>query len=130
MGFRPTCLTAYPISGLIVLALTILPATGCSDGQSGKNPSGSAGSGPSVQAAGPNGEPPVRREVILSIPGMNCPMCPITVRKALEKLTGVGLVEADLKTKEAMVSFDPRLVSIEQLIAATSAAGFPSRVKQ
>jgi len=42
--------------------------------------------------------------VTLSVPTMYCPVCPITVKKALEKVPGVKQVEVDFKTKTAVVS--------------------------
>ena len=44
--------------------------------------------------------------VVLSVPDMNCSACPITVRKALEKVAGVGRVRATLEPPEAMVTFE------------------------
>jgi mercuric ion binding protein len=34
------------------------------------------------------------KTVTLSVPGMNCELCPITVKKAISKVPGVSRVEA------------------------------------
>jgi len=70
-----------------------------------------------------------QKTVVLSVPDMNCPVCPITVRKALEKVAGVQNVKATLEPPEAMVTFDDAKTSIEKLTEATKRAGYPSSVK-
>ena len=66
----------------------------------------------------------------LDVTNMNCAACPITVRKALEKVPGVGSAKVDLKTHRAVVAFDPAKTTPEVLTKATTDAGFPSTVKQ
>ena len=70
-----------------------------------------------------------QKTVVLSVPDMNCSVCPITVRKALEKVAGVQNVRASLEPPEAMVTFDDAKTSIEKLTEATKRAGYPSSVK-
>ena len=67
--------------------------------------------------------------VELSLPSMNCAVCPITVKKALEKVDGVDFVEVTYKTKLATVKFENTVTSIDALISATTNAGFPSTLK-
>ncbi|MGH6886148.1 MAG: mercury resistance system periplasmic binding protein MerP [Geminicoccales bacterium] len=69
------------------------------------------------------------KTVVLSVPGMNCAACPITVRKALEKVAGVQNVKATLEPPEAIVTFDDAKTSVDQLTEATKDAGYPSSVK-
>jgi mercuric ion binding protein len=66
----------------------------------------------------------------LVVSNMDCAACPITVRKALEKVPGVEAAKVDFKAKLAVVSFDPNKTSTEALTKATANAGFPSSVKQ
>ena len=66
----------------------------------------------------------------LDVSNMTCAACPITVRKALEKVPGVNSAKIDLKTHRAVVAFDPAKTSPELLTKATTDAGFPSSVKQ
>lgn len=66
--------------------------------------------------------------VTLSVPGMNCAACPITVRKALAKVPGVGRIDVDLERREAKVTFDDAKTSADALTRATRDAGYPSNV--
>ncbi|SOZ17485.1 Mercuric transport protein periplasmic component (fragment) [Cupriavidus taiwanensis] len=70
------------------------------------------------------------RTVMLDVTKMDCAACPITVRLALEKVPGVQSVKVDLKTKHAVLGFDPAKTSTEALTAATAKAGYPSTVRQ
>ena len=69
------------------------------------------------------------RTVTLDVTHMDCAVCPITVRKALEKVPGVETAKVDFKTKRAVVAFDPARTSSDALTRATADAGFPSSVK-
>jgi periplasmic mercuric ion binding protein len=66
----------------------------------------------------------------LAVSNMDCATCPITVRKALEKVPGVEAAKVDFKTKLAVVAFDPAKTKPEALMKATADAGFPSTLKQ
>lgn len=67
--------------------------------------------------------------VTLSIPGMTCPVCPITIKNALEGITGVNKVSIDFETKVATVVFNPNTVQVSDLTRATNNAGYPSSVE-
>jgi periplasmic mercuric ion binding protein len=67
--------------------------------------------------------------VTLDVKNMTCAVCPITVRKALEKVAGVARVKVDLDTKTATVTFDPDKADATALINATVKAGYPASVK-
>lgn len=66
----------------------------------------------------------------LAVSNMDCATCPITVRKALERVAGVESAKVDFKTKLAVVAFDPSKTKPEALVKATTDAGYPSTVKQ
>ena len=66
----------------------------------------------------------------LDVSGMTCSLCPLTVRKALERVPGVLDAKADLATKSAQAKYDPDKVSPEALAKAVSDAGFPAKVKE
>lgn len=68
------------------------------------------------------------RIVTLSLPTMDCPVCPITVKKALGKVEGVSRAEVDFRKRQAMVQFDDAKTSAEALTRATRDAGYPSTV--
>ena len=69
------------------------------------------------------------KTVTLSVPSMTCSACPITVKKALQRVDGVERVAVTYEPKEAVVSFDDAKASTDQLRAATANAGYPSTVK-
>ena len=62
----------------------------------------------------------------LAVPGMNCAVCPITVKKALLKVEGVKAVQVDLDSRKATVNFDNAKTNVAALIHATTEAGYPS----
>ncbi len=66
------------------------------------------------------------KTVALAVPGMTCPTCPITVKKALNKVPGVSQIDIDLSKKQAIVTFDDSKTSTQALVAATTNAGYPS----
>jgi mercuric ion binding protein len=68
------------------------------------------------------------RTVTLSVPGMNCAACPITVKKALGNVPGVSRTEVNLDRREATVTFDDSRTNLEALTRATQDAGYPSTV--
>lgn len=69
-----------------------------------------------------------QKTVTLSVPGMSCATCPITVKKALTKLGGVVDVKSNLDRRETSVVYDNTQVSLDALTRATKDAGFPSTV--
>ena len=69
------------------------------------------------------------RTVTLSVPGMNCDLCPLTIKKAISKVAGVANVEASYEKKQAVVTFDDSKTSVEALMKATANAGYPSTLK-
>ncbi|MFJ4290667.1 mercury resistance system periplasmic binding protein MerP [Cupriavidus sp. NPDC089707] len=68
--------------------------------------------------------------VTLSVPGMTCETCPITVKHALSKVDGVSKINVSFERREAAVSFDDAKASVQQLTKATENAGYPSSVKR
>ena len=70
------------------------------------------------------------RTVTLAVDNMDCAVCPITVRKSLEKVPGVESAKVDFKSKLAVVAFDASKTTPEALTKAMADAGFPSSVKQ
>lgn len=68
--------------------------------------------------------------VTLEVPTMDCPVCPITVTKSLEKVNGVTDVAVTFEEKLAQVTFDDEVTNINALIDATTNAGYPSHIKE
>ena len=69
-----------------------------------------------------------QQSVTLSVPGMTCATCPITVKKALTQIDGVIGVKSNLAKRETTVVFDDTRVKVDVLTKATAEAGFPSSV--
>ncbi len=66
--------------------------------------------------------------VILSVPSMDCPVCPITVKAALTKVKGVSHAEVNFDKRQATVTFDDAKTDTVALTQATKNAGYPSVV--
>ena len=64
--------------------------------------------------------------VVLDVQNMTCELCPITVKKALDKVPGVASTKIDLARKTATVKFDPERANVAAMVKATTNAGYPS----
>lgn len=73
--------------------------------------------------------PAAEQSVILSVPSMTCAVCPITVKKSLQLVKGVKVVNVIYENKIVEVSFDNKLTDIKSLLEATEKAGYPSVLK-
>jgi len=73
------------------------------------------------------GEP---QTAVLDVQNMTCGLCPITVKKSLEKIPGVANVKVDFDKRTATVRFDPDKASAAALVKATTDAGFPSTARK
>ena len=82
-----------------------------------------------VATAANAAQPAGLQTVTLSVENMTCSMCPITVRKSLEKVPGVVDAKADYATRTARVTYDPYKTDIQTLTEATANAGYPSALK-
>jgi mercuric ion binding protein len=69
------------------------------------------------------------QSVTLDVQNMFCAVCPITVKKALERVPGVTDAKVDFDKKTASVSFDPDKANRGALTKATADAGYPSSVR-
>ena len=67
---------------------------------------------------------------VLDVQNMTCSLCPITVKKALEKVPGVSQAQIDFQKKTATVTFDADKATAAGLVKATTEAGFPSAVRK
>ncbi len=67
------------------------------------------------------------KTVTLNVSGMTCPACPITVKKALEKVSGVSKIDVQYEKKQVVVTFDDTKTNTDALVKATTNAGYPSQ---
>lgn len=70
------------------------------------------------------------RTATLKVSGMTCAVCPITVKKALEKVRGVTKVAVSFQKKQAVVTYDDAKTNTSALVKATMDAGYPSHVEK
>ena len=71
-----------------------------------------------------------QKSVTLSVPGMDCAVCPITIKKVLLRVPGVSQAQVDFDRREATVSFDGAITRVESLTRATAEAGYPSTLSR
>jgi len=71
-----------------------------------------------------------QQTVSLSVPTMDCPVCPITIKQALSKVPGVTRTEVSIEKRQATVTFDDAKTNVEALTRATTNAGYPSTLVQ
>jgi len=67
---------------------------------------------------------------VLDVQNMTCILCPVTVKKALEKVSGVSQAKIDFEKKTAIVTFDADKTGTAALVKATTDAGYPSAVRK
>ncbi len=68
--------------------------------------------------------------VTLDVKSLTCSLCPVTVRKALEKTDGVTKAIVSYEQHQAVIIYDDEIVDIPILIETTTNAGFPSSVPE
>lgn len=67
------------------------------------------------------------KTVTLNVSGMTCEACPITVKKALQKVPGVSKIDVLYEKKQVVVTFDDTKTNTDALVKATTNAGYPSQ---
>ncbi len=70
------------------------------------------------------------KTVTLNVRGMTCAACPITVKKALEKVSGVSKIDVQYEKKQVVVTFEDTKTNIDALVKATTNAGYPSQLEK
>lgn len=70
------------------------------------------------------------RTVVLSVPGMTCPVCPITVKTALQRAPGVEQVTVNFSRKEIRVRYNDAKTNVAALEKVTARAGYPSHIEK
>lgn len=68
--------------------------------------------------------------VTLEVQNMTCSVCPITVKKSLQGVSGVSDVSIDFGKKTARVTYDADKAKADDLTAATKNAGYPSTLQK
>lgn len=71
-----------------------------------------------------------RQTAVLDVQNMSCSVCPITVKKSLQRVPGVTDAKIDLDRGTATVRFDTGKADVAALVKATTEAGFPSTARK
>lgn len=66
------------------------------------------------------------KTVTLAIPSMDCPVCPITLKKALSQVPGVSQADVNFGKRQAVVTFDDAKTNVTALTESTKNVGYPS----
>lgn len=72
----------------------------------------------------------MQQTATLNVQNMTCELCPITVKKSLERVPGVSQVRIDFAKKTATVTFDADQAQVSALVKATTDAGYPSTLRK
>lgn len=67
-----------------------------------------------------------QQQATFTIENMTCALCPVTVKKAMEGVTGVKSVAIDFDAKTATVIFDPTKATVATIAQAATNAGYPA----
>lgn len=57
---------------------------------------------------------------------MNCALCPVAVRKAMERVEGVLEAQVEYDTRTATVTFDDEQTTLEEIANASTEIGYPA----
>lgn len=68
------------------------------------------------------------RTVKFEVQKMTCATCPLTVRKAMQRVDGVKSVSVDFNSKTAIVTFDRNSTTPTEIADASADVGFPANV--
>jgi len=66
----------------------------------------------------------MRKRVKIPVEGMTCASCALTVKKAIEKTPGTDDINIDLATNIAIFSYDPNLITLEEIAKNVSKTGY------
>jgi len=64
---------------------------------------------------------------VIRVEGMHCHNCEQTLRKSLSLNEGVHEVEVDYNTGQVSVLFEPKSVTVGQLMSAVNQAGYQAK---
>src|SRR3990167_6776075 len=72
----------------------------------------------SIEAWAGTETPKNQTTITLSVSGMTCAACPITIKKALKAVKGVSHVKVDFESRTATVTYDTEVVTAKELAKA------------
>ncbi|MEQ8392236.1 MAG: cation transporter [Thalassospira sp.] len=66
---------------------------------------------------------------VFDIENMTCALCPVTVKTAMEAVTGVEAVDVNFDKKTATVTFNSSVANVETIGIASTNAGYPAKAR-
>lgn len=76
----------------------------------------------------PNDASAQERTVTLAVSGMNCGMCPISVRHRAMQLPGVRKAKADMDSRTASVIYEDTEQNAQFIVESITKLGYPARI--
>jgi mercuric ion binding protein len=71
-----------------------------------------------------------KKDIMIDIKGMTCPLCTMVIKKNLKKQSGVLKVKVKLNTKRAYVMYDETQITIQKLLHAIEEVGYSGKVSK
>jgi copper chaperone CopZ len=68
--------------------------------------------------------------VTLSIPDMDCITCPLRVETGVRRVDGVFDISASFELLNAVITYDPEILSIDDLVQAVRNTGFAAYIDE
>lgn len=84
---------------------------------------------PFTATAGEEAAQASKAQVALHVDGMTCASCSTAVRLALKRLDGVVDATVSFDEKRAVVTYDPKRVAPEKMVAAIADLGYTAKVE-
>ena len=66
-------------------------------------------------------------KLTVSVEGVSCASCTLSIRRALKKVDGVKSVQAGSEPNQAVVTYDPGKVKPQQIVQIIDELGFKTR---
>lgn len=60
----------------------------------------------------------------LSVPGISCQHCKMSIEGAVSELAGIDTVEVDIASRTVELNFDEAAVALDQIISAIEEVGY------
>jgi copper chaperone CopZ len=80
-----------------------------------------------VAPSGASQPAPADAKLTVSVEGVSCASCTLSIRRALKRLEGVKTVQAGSEPNQAVVTYDPDKVKPEQIVQTIDELGFKTR---
>lgn len=77
---------------------------------------------------GSSGGTPQEAGITLAVTGMTCASCVAVIEKTLGRIEGISRAAVNLATETVVVTFDPGMVSVDQIVGAVKGAGYAATV--